>query len=70
MLPCLTVLYSEFGNRLVAKSMDDRAGVLVAIKSLRALKSTPHDVYFVFTTQEEVGPHAAQPPLPMVLILM
>jgi putative aminopeptidase FrvX len=47
--------YSEFGNRLVAKSMDDRVGVLVAIEALRALQSTPHDVYFVFTTQEEVG---------------
>lgn len=47
--------YMEFGNRLVAKSMDDRVGVLVAIEALRALKSTPHDVYFAFTTQEEVG---------------
>jgi endoglucanase len=47
------------GNRLVAKSMDDRVGVLVAIETLRALKSTPHDVYFVFTTQEEVGVRGA-----------
>jgi endoglucanase len=51
--------YSEFGNRLVAKSMDDRVGVLVAIETLRALKSTPHDLYFVFTTQEEVGVRGA-----------
>jgi len=47
--------FAELGDRLVAKSMDDRVGVLVAIEALRALKSTPHDVYFVFTTQEEVG---------------
>ena len=47
--------YMELRNRLVAKSMDDRVGVLVAIEALRALKSTPHDVYFAFTTQEEVG---------------
>jgi endoglucanase len=51
--------YSEFRNRLVAKSMDDRVGVLIAIEALRALKSTPHDVYFVFTTQEEVGTRGA-----------
>jgi len=51
--------YSEFGKRLVAKSMDNRVGVLVAIETLRALKSTPHDVYFVFTTQEEVGTRGA-----------
>lgn len=51
--------YVEMGNRLVAKSMDDRVGVLVAIETLRGLKSTPHDVYFVFTTQEEVGTRGA-----------
>src|SRR5690349_12573269 len=51
--------YSEFGNRLVAKSMDNRVGVLVAIETLRALKTAPHDLYFVFTTQEEVGVRGA-----------
>jgi endoglucanase len=55
--------FTELGKRLVAKSMDDRAGVLVAIETLRALKgkSTPHDLYFVFTTQEEVGTRGAGP---------
>lgn len=54
--------YIEIGNRLVAKSLDDRVGVLVAIETLRALqgKSIPHDLYFVFTTQEEVGSRGAQ----------
>jgi len=52
--------FIEMGNRLVAKSMDDRVGVLVAIETLRILKSTPHDVYFVFTTQEEVGVRGAR----------
>lgn len=51
--------YTEFGNRLVAKSLDNRTGVLVAIETLRALKSSPHDLYFVFTTQEEVGTRGA-----------
>jgi len=51
--------FIEMGNRLVAKSMDDRVGVLVAIETLRALKSSPHDIYFVFTTQEEVGVRGA-----------
>lgn len=51
--------YSELGNRLVAKSMDDRVGVLVAIETLRLLKSTPFDLYVVFTTQEEVGVRGA-----------
>jgi len=47
--------YTELGDRLVAKSMDDRTGVLVLIETLRAIKSTPNDLYFVFTTQEEGG---------------
>ena len=51
--------YNDLGDRLVAKSMDDRVGVLVAIETLRALKSTPFDLYFVFTTQEEVGVRGA-----------
>jgi endoglucanase len=51
--------FTEMGDRLVAKSMDDRVGVLVAIEALRALKSALHDIYFVFTTQEEVGVRGA-----------
>lgn len=51
--------YSDMGNRLVAKSMDNRVGVLIAIETLRSLKSTPFDLYFVFTTQEEVGVRGA-----------
>lgn len=47
--------YLEMGDRLVAKSMDDRTGVAVLIETLRRIKSSPHDLYFVFTTQEEVG---------------
>ncbi len=48
------------GSRLTAKSMDDRIGCVVAIEALKKLKSTPHDVYFVFSAQEEVGTRGAQ----------
>ncbi|MCA1899998.1 MAG: M42 family metallopeptidase [Chloroflexi bacterium] len=51
--------FIEMDDRLVAKSLDDRAGVAVLIETLRGLKSTPNDVYFVFTTQEEVGSRGA-----------
>ena len=47
------------GKRLSAKSMDDRIGCLVAIEALKRLKNTPHDVYFAFTVQEEVGVRGA-----------
>ena len=51
--------FIEMGDRLIAKSMDDRSGVVVLIETLRAIKSTPNDLYFVFTTQEEVGTRGA-----------
>jgi tetrahedral aminopeptidase len=52
--------FLDMGDRLAAKSMDDRVGCAVAIEALRRLKSTPHELYFVFTTQEEVGTRGAQ----------
>src|SRR6185436_14626547 len=51
--------FTDLGKRLVAKSMDDRVGVLVAMETLRTLKSTPYELYFVFTTQEAVGVRGA-----------
>ncbi len=48
------------GNRLIAKSMDDRIGCAVAIEAMKRLESSPHDVYFVFSVQEEVGTRGAQ----------
>jgi endoglucanase len=47
--------FLDLGNRLVAKSMDDRIGAAVLVETLRLLKDTPHQLYFVFSTQEEVG---------------
>jgi len=51
--------FVEMGPRLVAKSLDDRAGVAVAIETMRRLKGSPNEVYFVFTVQEEVGVRGA-----------
>jgi putative aminopeptidase FrvX len=51
--------FTDLGDRLVAKAMDDRIAVVVMIEALRQLKTTPHEIYFVFTTQEEVGVRGA-----------
>lgn len=51
--------FLDLGNRLVAKSMDDRISAAVLIETLRALKTSPHELYFVFSTQEEVGTRGA-----------
>jgi tetrahedral aminopeptidase len=45
----------EIGNRLIAKSLDDRIGVAILIETLKTLRRTPHEVAFVFSVQEEVG---------------
>ncbi len=47
--------FLDLGSRLVSKAMDDRIGAAVQIETLRQLDSTPHTIYFVFSTQEEVG---------------
>lgn len=45
----------ETGGHLTSKAMDDRIGCAVLVQTMRELTSSPHDVYFVFSTQEEVG---------------
>lgn len=48
------------GDRLIAKSMDDRIGCVIGIEAMKRLANTPHEVYFVFSVQEEVGTRGAQ----------
>jgi len=48
------------GNHWIAKSMDDRVGCFVTIEALKKLESTPHEIYFVFSVQEEVGTRGAE----------
>ena len=45
--------FEDLGDRLVAKTMDDRIGCAILIETLRTLRRSPHEVYFVFTVQEE-----------------
>ncbi|MCU0485246.1 MAG: M42 family metallopeptidase [Anaerolineales bacterium] len=47
--------FEDLGDKLVSKAMDDRISAAVLIETLRQLKSTPNELYFVFSTQEEVG---------------
>jgi tetrahedral aminopeptidase len=47
--------FLDLGKRMVAKSMDDRIAAAIAIEALKRLGNTPHEVHFVFSTQEEVG---------------
>lgn len=51
--------FVDLGKRLVAKALDDRIGCAVLIETLHRLKLSQHDLYFVFTTQEELGTRGA-----------
>jgi len=54
-IACFARPFEELGGRLVAKAMDDRIGCAILIQLLKELKKSPHDIFFVFTVQEEVG---------------
>lgn len=47
----------EMGDCITAKALDDRIGCAIMIQAMLELKdkTLPHDVCFVFSTQEEVG---------------
>lgn len=52
--------FVDLGKRVVAKAMDDRIACAILVETLRQLADTPHEVYFVFTVQEEVGLRGAR----------
>ena len=52
--------FTDLGDRWMSKTMDDRIGCLIAIETLKALKETPHEIFFVFSVQEEVGLRGAK----------
>ncbi len=52
--------FVDRGQRLIAKTMDDRIGCAVLVETMRRLKETPHEVHFVFSSQEEITLAGAQ----------
>ena len=51
---------AESGNRYFGCAMDDRAGCAVLVETIKAVKNSPNELVFVFTTQEEVGLRGAR----------
>jgi len=47
--------YVEYGEVVSGKALDDRLGVYIGIEAMKRAKKLDCDVYFVATTQEEVG---------------
>ncbi len=50
---CFHQTLERVGERLVGKSLDDRVGCAILVEVLRRLNKTPHEVYCVFSVQEE-----------------
>jgi len=50
----------EMGDCVNCKSLDNRISVYILIETLKRLNEIPHDLYAVFTVQEEVGIRGAQ----------
>jgi len=52
--------FVNMGDCVVSKALDNRAGCAILIKALAEIKNSENDLYFVFTTQEEVGLRGAK----------
>jgi putative aminopeptidase FrvX len=52
--------FADLGQRIVAKALDDRISCSVLVEVLRRLQDSPHEVYCVFSVQEEVGLRGAR----------
>ncbi|MEA3309986.1 MAG: M42 family metallopeptidase [Chloroflexota bacterium] len=48
------------GTRLISKTLDDRIGCYILLELLQQVQDSPHDLYLLFSTQEEVGLRGAR----------
>lgn len=47
-------------KRIISKALDNRVGCYMLIKAMQKIQNNKNDLYFVFTTQEEVGLRGAK----------
>ena len=58
---CITQApYHENGDTVIARTLDDRVGCYILIEAIKAQTERRNDVYYVFSTQEEVGMRGAK----------
>ena len=51
--------FSDLGQRVVSKALDNRASCALVIETIKQLASSPHELNFVFSVQEEVQSRGA-----------
>lgn len=52
--------FLDMGKRAASKAMDDRVACAILIETMRKIKTTPNELIFVFSSQEEVASRGAQ----------
>lgn len=50
----------EQNGKIISKSLDDRVGCAILVKLAQSKTKTDNEIYYVFTTQEEVGLRGAR----------
>lgn len=58
---CAPTMRKLMGTRYIGRPFDDRVGCAILLEALKTVKNTENDLYFVFSTQEEVGSRGAKP---------
>ncbi|MEO0142336.1 MAG: M42 family metallopeptidase [candidate division WOR-3 bacterium] len=53
-------IFKKMGNKIVAKAIDDRIGCFCLIEVMKRIKRHRNELYFVFSTQEELGLRGAR----------
>lgn len=48
------------GETVISKALDNRTGCYILIRAMQGIKENKNDLYFVFTSQEEVGLRGAK----------
>ena len=48
------------GDVVISPALDDRVGCFIMIEALKKIKNPAYDMYFVFTSQEEIGCRGAK----------
>ena len=51
--------FYDLGRRVMAKSLDNRSSCAALIETIKRIKSTPHELVFVFSAQEETQTRGA-----------
>ncbi|MBW9158841.1 M42 family metallopeptidase [Clostridium tagluense] len=57
---CLLSDFMEVEDKIISPCLDDRIGCYVLLRMIKEIKETKSELYFVFSTQEELGGRGAR----------